>query len=217
MTILFLNLFALTLFNVYTTRQPYGTWYNSSANFNDGLIYTPSHLKTKSGGDFQEGSWMQSLFWVFLPPFCFLQYNVAKFLYDMALLSHTLYVLQSSLNMSLVKNILFCKCALILGGGWSARGPGWVRQAGRDHEAADGGAVVDADEPPEAPARLCPGAGALLRGQPQDHAGIAAGAGKVSRHKTHGSLISLIRARLHYVMKPCDIGHMAVWSLLIVG
>ncbi len=26
-----------------------------------------------------------------------------------------------------------------------------------------------------------------------------------------------VRARLHYMTKPCDIGHMTVWSLLIMG
>ncbi len=26
-----------------------------------------------------------------------------------------------------------------------------------------------------------------------------------------------VRARLHYVTKPCDVGHMIVWSLLIMG
>ncbi len=27
----------------------------------------------------------------------------------------------------------------------------------------------------------------------------------------------LVRVRLHYVTKPCDISHMTVWSLLITG
>ncbi len=38
---------------------------------------------------------------------------------------------------------------------------------------------------------------------------------KVDKRKA--STGSQVRARLHYVMEPCDMGHMTVWSLLIMG